>query len=113
MDSIDWPSGSPETITYKALDIHLSKYQVSFKYVYEELCQMNHRLFVSTVLSSASKTNRAKLQVAIFVLGCCIRTSTGKLHSSVFWLSIEQRISPRMATLFSCTIQLKSANISI
>lgn len=30
VDSIDWPSGSPETINYKALDIHLSKYQVSF-----------------------------------------------------------------------------------
>lgn len=28
MDSIDWPSGNPETINYKALDIHLSKYQV-------------------------------------------------------------------------------------
>ncbi|KAM9392745.1 synaptobrevin homolog YKT6 isoform 3-T4 [Pholidichthys leucotaenia] len=27
VDSIDWPSGNPETITYKALDIHLSKYQ--------------------------------------------------------------------------------------
>lgn len=30
VDSIDWPSGNPETINYKALDIHLSKYQVSF-----------------------------------------------------------------------------------
>lgn len=29
VDSIDWPSGNPETINYKALDIHLSKYQVS------------------------------------------------------------------------------------
>lgn len=28
MDSIDWPSASPETVNYKALDIHLSKYQV-------------------------------------------------------------------------------------
>lgn len=27
VDSIDWPSGNPETINYKALDIHLSKYQ--------------------------------------------------------------------------------------
>uniref|UniRef100_A0A3Q3GF43 YKT6 v-SNARE homolog (S. cerevisiae) n=1 Tax=Labrus bergylta TaxID=56723 RepID=A0A3Q3GF43_9LABR len=27
VDSIEWPSGSPETINYKALDIHLSKYQ--------------------------------------------------------------------------------------
>lgn len=28
MDSIDWPSGNPETINYKGLDVHLSKYQV-------------------------------------------------------------------------------------
>ncbi|XP_075955606.1 synaptobrevin homolog YKT6 isoform X2 [Anarhichas minor] len=27
VDSIEWPSGNPETINYKALDIHLSKYQ--------------------------------------------------------------------------------------
>lgn len=27
VDSIDWPSGNPDTINYKALDIHLSKYQ--------------------------------------------------------------------------------------
>uniref|UniRef100_A0A8C7QR80 YKT6 v-SNARE homolog n=1 Tax=Oncorhynchus mykiss TaxID=8022 RepID=A0A8C7QR80_ONCMY len=27
VDSIDWPSGNPETINYKALDIHLAKYQ--------------------------------------------------------------------------------------
>ncbi|XP_076587703.1 synaptobrevin homolog YKT6 [Chaetodon auriga] len=27
VDSIDWPSGNPETINYKALDIYLSKYQ--------------------------------------------------------------------------------------
>ncbi|AWP07433.1 putative synaptobrevin -like YKT6 [Scophthalmus maximus] len=27
VDSIDWPSGNPETINYKTLDIHLSKYQ--------------------------------------------------------------------------------------
>ncbi|XP_068594806.1 synaptobrevin homolog YKT6 [Brachionichthys hirsutus] len=27
VDSKDWPSGSPETINYKALDIHLNKYQ--------------------------------------------------------------------------------------
>ncbi len=30
MDSIEWPSGSPDTINYKALDIHLAKYQVGF-----------------------------------------------------------------------------------
>lgn len=36
VDSIDWPSGSPETINYKALDIHLSKYQVSFYSAYQE-----------------------------------------------------------------------------
>lgn len=29
VDSIDWPSGKPETINYKGLDIHLSAYQVS------------------------------------------------------------------------------------
>lgn len=28
VDSIDWPSGRPETITYKGLDIHLAAYQV-------------------------------------------------------------------------------------
>lgn len=28
MDSIDWPSGNPDTINYKSLDIHLAKYQV-------------------------------------------------------------------------------------
>ncbi|KAM9823438.1 synaptobrevin homolog YKT6 [Syngnathus typhle] len=27
VDSIDWPSGNPDTINYKALDIHLAKYQ--------------------------------------------------------------------------------------
>ncbi|XP_024908664.1 synaptobrevin homolog YKT6-like [Cynoglossus semilaevis] len=27
VDSINWPSGNPETINYKALDIHLAKYQ--------------------------------------------------------------------------------------
>lgn len=27
VDSIDWPSGSPATITYTALDAHLAKYQ--------------------------------------------------------------------------------------
>ncbi|XP_034026635.1 synaptobrevin homolog YKT6 [Thalassophryne amazonica] len=27
VDSIDWPSGKPETINYRALDIHLAKYQ--------------------------------------------------------------------------------------
>uniref|UniRef100_A0A8C6MMS9 YKT6 v-SNARE homolog n=1 Tax=Nothobranchius furzeri TaxID=105023 RepID=A0A8C6MMS9_NOTFU len=27
VDSVDWPSGSPDTVHYKALDIHLSKYQ--------------------------------------------------------------------------------------
>lgn len=30
VDSINWPSGNPETINYKALDIHLAKYQVRF-----------------------------------------------------------------------------------
>lgn len=30
VDSIDWPTGSPEKINYKALDIHLAKYQVCF-----------------------------------------------------------------------------------
>lgn len=30
VDCIDWPSGSPETINYKALDIHLAKYQVHY-----------------------------------------------------------------------------------
>ena len=30
VESIDWPSGNPDTINYKGLDIHLSKYQVSF-----------------------------------------------------------------------------------
>uniref|UniRef100_A0A3P8ZFY4 Synaptobrevin homolog YKT6 n=1 Tax=Esox lucius TaxID=8010 RepID=A0A3P8ZFY4_ESOLU len=28
VDSIDWPSGNPDTINYKALDMHLAKYQV-------------------------------------------------------------------------------------
>ncbi|XP_037115100.1 synaptobrevin homolog YKT6 [Syngnathus acus] len=27
VDSIDWPSGNPDTVNYKALDIHLAKYQ--------------------------------------------------------------------------------------
>ncbi|XP_062272718.1 synaptobrevin homolog YKT6 [Scomber scombrus] len=27
VDSIDWPSGNPDTINYKSLDIHLAKYQ--------------------------------------------------------------------------------------
>lgn len=27
VDSIEWPSGNPDNINYKALDIHLSKYQ--------------------------------------------------------------------------------------
>ncbi|XP_027889608.1 synaptobrevin homolog YKT6 [Xiphophorus couchianus] len=27
VDSIDWPSGNPDTVSYKGLDIHLSKYQ--------------------------------------------------------------------------------------
>lgn len=28
VDSIDWPSGKPETINYRGLDIHLASYQV-------------------------------------------------------------------------------------
>ena len=28
VDSINWPSGNPETINYKASDSHLAKYQV-------------------------------------------------------------------------------------
>ncbi|XP_019743148.1 synaptobrevin homolog YKT6 [Hippocampus comes] len=27
VDRIDWPSGNPDTVNYKALDIHLAKYQ--------------------------------------------------------------------------------------
>ncbi|XP_077418057.1 synaptobrevin homolog YKT6 [Vanacampus margaritifer] len=27
VDSIDWPSGNPDTVNYKALDVHLAKYQ--------------------------------------------------------------------------------------
>lgn len=30
VDSIDWPSGKPETISYTGLDVHLAAYQVSW-----------------------------------------------------------------------------------
>lgn len=39
VDSIDWPSGNPETINYKALDVHLAKYQVSEWSVCLKTCQ--------------------------------------------------------------------------
>lgn len=59
MDSIDWPSGSPETINYKALDIHLSKYQVS-TYSHSLLCLLSSLCVheVKDIYSSVSKSTK-------------------------------------------------------
>lgn len=55
VDSIDWPSGKPETITYKGLDIHLAAYQVSW----EALCGCRNTL--THLLSSSIATNESRI----------------------------------------------------